>query len=210
VVTQAAGPVTTPLIVHPALLPVRLPQRRARGADTAQALPDRSGVDVHGIREWRSGDQARQVHWRSTARRGQLVVLEREAPHGGALTVLVVGPASQPGFEQLVSMVASTGVAALADGYAVTLLAAQPGLEPLRGSRRADGSQRTQLLDWCSALDPPGLADRAALEPAIAAAGRGGLLHVATTQAPAAWWQLAHAIADPAGVELVPLTGPQP
>jgi hypothetical protein len=33
---------------------------------------------------------------------------------------------------------------------------------------------------------------------------------VATTQAPAAWWQLAHAIADPAGVELVPLTGPQP
>lgn len=210
VVTQAAGPVTTPVTIHPALLPVQLPPRRAPGADTQRAVPDRSGLDVHGIREWRPGDQARQVHWRSTARRGQLIVLEREVPHAGSLTVLVVGPTSQPGFEHLVCVVASTALAALAAGYTVSLLAAQPGLEPLRGSGPAPGVGRTELLDWCSALDPPGLADQAAIDVALAAAGRGGLLHVATTTAPAAWWELAGARADRSGVELAPLPGGRP
>jgi len=181
-------------------------------------VPDRSGLDVHGIREWRPGDQARQVHWRSTARRGQLVVLEREVPRGGSLTVLVVGPTSQPGFEQLVCVVASTAVAALAAGYAVTLLADQPGLEPVHalaagsqgGSARPGAPGRTQLLDWCSALEPPGLAGQAATQEALAEAGRGGRLHVAATTAPAAWWEAARRLAERSGVELAALPGARP
>ncbi len=207
VVTQAAGPVTTPLTVHPALVPVRLPPRRAPGDRSTQARPDRSGVDVHGIREWRSGDEGRQVHWRSTARRGRLVVLEREVPYGGQLTVLVAAPASQPGFEPLVSVVASTGVAALAAGHPVAFFAAQADLEPMHAPRRGQQNPRTQLLDWCAALDPAGLPDWAAIEPALAAAGRGGLLYVATTGAPAPWWELARSLAGPAGVELALLPG---
>lgn len=204
VITQAAGDLTTELTVHPALVPVRLPPSRSLGASTRQARPDRSGVDVHGIREWQSGDEARQVHWRSTARRGRLVVLEREVPRGGTLDILVVGPTSEPGWERLVSLVASTAVAALGAGYVMSLVAAQPGLDPLRVT------SRTSLLDWCAALDPPGLPDQRLIESALAATGRGGLLHVAVTALPASWWHAVESMAAAAGVEIRQLEDPRP
>ena len=96
VTTEAVLELPTPMTVHPALVAVRLPTLPSQGGESTKAEADRSGVDVHGIREWRSGDDARQVHWRSTARRGRLVVLEREAPRGGSLVILVSGPAGAP------------------------------------------------------------------------------------------------------------------
>jgi uncharacterized protein (DUF58 family) len=199
VTTAASGEVPTDLTIHPALVPVPLLPQWSGGAQSRQAQQDRAGVDVHGIREWRSGDEARQVHWRSTARRGRLVVLEREAPRGGALTVLVAGPAATPGWEQLVSVVASHGVAALRAGAAASLFTQQAGHGPL-----VDAS-RLGLLDWCAALNPPLLPDAAGVEPAVRAAGRGGRLYVATTGAPASWWAAARSMADAAGVELAQL-----
>lgn|GEM_PF-1881528 len=223
VVTAAIDSVATPLIVHPALVGVQRPGPGAFGAKGVDPVAERSGLDIHGIREWRPGDQARQVHWRSTARRGRLVVLERETPRGGTLTVLIMGPASEPGFEPLVSVVASTALAALSAGRLVTLLAAQPHLDPLRvstsgtakrggtggtgvtgGTGRGDTS-RTRLLDWCSALDPPGLADAHVIGAALTATGHRGVLYVAAPAPPAPWWQLAGSLAEAAGVHLAPL-----
>jgi len=206
VVTSAAGPVPTPLTVHPVLLAVPLPPGRAHGAEGAHAAADRSGVDVHGIREWRSGDPARAVHWRSTARRGRMVVLEREAPDAGAVNILVHGDSTRPGFEQLVSLVASTAVVALAAGYSVRLQVAGPG--PALGCPSGgDRGQRTRLLDWCAAVEPTRLADRGDLEAAVAATGRRGLLQVAAVAAPPGWWDLARAVAAPAGVQVSALAG---
>lgn len=37
-----------------------------------------SGIEFHGIREYKPGDELRRVHWRSTARHGQLNVIEFE------------------------------------------------------------------------------------------------------------------------------------
>lgn len=37
-----------------------------------------SGLDFHGVREYNVGDDLRRVHWRSTARRGRLSVVEFE------------------------------------------------------------------------------------------------------------------------------------
>ena len=38
------------------------------------------GTDLYGVREFRSGDALRRIHWRTSARRGQLVVREFEPP----------------------------------------------------------------------------------------------------------------------------------
>jgi uncharacterized protein (DUF58 family) len=200
VTTEASVTLSTPMTVHPPLVPQRVPPLGPHGLESSRADPDRSGVDVHGIREWRTGDEARQVHWRSTARRGRLVVLEREVPRGGSLAILVAGPAASPGWEVLVSAVASVGVAALDAGHPVQLFVRQRDLAAITTRNRVE------LLDWCSALDLVELPDATVLGPALGAVGRGGILYVAHAAALATWWPAAYAMAQAAGVRLEPLS----
>jgi uncharacterized protein (DUF58 family) len=48
-----------------------------------------SGFELHGVREYAQGESLRRVHWRSTARRGQLMVKELEdAPRDEIAVVL--------------------------------------------------------------------------------------------------------------------------
>jgi uncharacterized protein (DUF58 family) len=48
-----------------------------------------SGFDFHGVREYEEGESLRRVHWRSTARRGRLMVKELEdAPRDETAVVL--------------------------------------------------------------------------------------------------------------------------
>lgn len=214
VTTEALIELSTPMTVHPTLVPVRLPLLRSTDGEGGVPEPDRSGVDVHGIREWRSGDGARQVHWRSTARRGRLVVLEREAPHGGSLVVLVAGPSGHPYWESLVSVVASLSAAASQRGHVVSLYASQSGIRPVTSG------QRLELLDWCAALGAVGLPGEGVVDASLARAGRGGVVHVAASDsgwppstpggpgapgAPSTWWTMAHSLARRAGVRLEPL-----
>jgi uncharacterized protein (DUF58 family) len=60
--------------------------RLARHSDLAvqrtQRRQTRSEVDFHGLRDWRPGDSRRWIHWRSTARRGQIVVRQFDAARG--------------------------------------------------------------------------------------------------------------------------------
>ncbi|MEE8452522.1 MAG: DUF58 domain-containing protein [Thermoguttaceae bacterium] len=54
--------------------------------------------DFFGVRQWRSGDSRRQIHWRSTARTGQLVVCQLEQPRNRDVVVLVdLRSPEQPG-----------------------------------------------------------------------------------------------------------------
>ncbi len=48
-----------------------------------------AGGDYYGVREFRPGDPLRHVHWKTTARRGELVVREFEREAGTPLVVLV-------------------------------------------------------------------------------------------------------------------------
>ena len=48
-----------------------------------------SGEHDIATREYRYGDDLRRVHWRSTARRGELMVRRDEQPHQMQATVLV-------------------------------------------------------------------------------------------------------------------------
>ena len=45
--------------------------------------------EFYGVREWRDGDSRRSIHWRSSARRGGLVVRQYDQPHNRDVAVLV-------------------------------------------------------------------------------------------------------------------------
>ena len=76
-------------------------QRRGWQHESAQA-------DFHGLRPFRLGDSPRLIHWRSSARRGELLIREFEDVPGADLFV-VVDPACPPGgdFEAVVSLAAA-------------------------------------------------------------------------------------------------------
>jgi uncharacterized protein (DUF58 family) len=97
-------------------------ESRARAIATA-------GEDDAATREYRQGDDLRRVHWRSTARLGQLMVRREEQPWQSRCTILLDtrnrahagdGPASS--FEWAVSAAASIGVHLVRHGYHVRLL----------------------------------------------------------------------------------------
>jgi uncharacterized protein (DUF58 family) len=90
------------LIVLPRLgrlHPGKLRQFLARGTTTAEPIRRttrrwiESQAEFHGLRAFRAGDSPRWIHWRTTARRGELMVREfEEAP--GEHFILVLDPYS--------------------------------------------------------------------------------------------------------------------
>ncbi|MEU7042402.1 DUF58 domain-containing protein [Streptomyces varsoviensis] len=80
-------------------------------------------------REYRHGDDLRRVHWRSTARYGELMVRREEQPRRAHCTVLLdtrgiafQGAGPDSAFEWAVSAAASTSVHLLERGFSVRLL----------------------------------------------------------------------------------------
>lgn len=64
-------------------------RRESREVEASVAAPRAgSGNELFGIREYSPGDSLRRIHWRSTARHGELVVREYEPP--GAQTVSIL------------------------------------------------------------------------------------------------------------------------
>lgn len=119
--------VVTP-VVSP-LPPVRLGGDWAGGGEAASRAFSTTGTDDAATREYRHGDDLRKVHWRSTARVGELMVRREEQPFQSRATLLLDGrsaahrgdgPASS--FEWAVSAVASVGVALARSGFALSLL----------------------------------------------------------------------------------------
>ncbi|MDQ7842938.1 MAG: DUF58 domain-containing protein [Armatimonadota bacterium] len=89
----------------------RFPLPGRRGLELHPYLkPSRTGMEVAGVREFREGDDPSHIHWRSTARRGTLVVREFERDvEPGAVLVIDTRPAAcgAEGFEALVRAAAS-------------------------------------------------------------------------------------------------------
>ncbi len=67
--------------------------RRAQAVDYGSHRPvRRPGVaegDFFGLRDWQAGDSRRLIHWRTSARRGGLMVRQFEQPQNESLTLLV-------------------------------------------------------------------------------------------------------------------------
>lgn len=86
-----------------------------KGADPRGERTHRHGwrheaaqADFHGLRPFRAGDSPRWIHWRTSARRGEIMVREFEDVPGDDL-VLVVEPPSTPGesLEAIVNLAAT-------------------------------------------------------------------------------------------------------
>ena len=125
------------VLVYPALVtvPAMLSVAGAAPLPDRTARPARSG-EFHGLREYRQGDDPRQIHWRSSARRGRLLLREHEDDAGGSVVVrlqvaAVTAHSEAEGFEKAVSMTASVALWFCKQGYQVGLLAGQVSL-PIR------------------------------------------------------------------------------
>jgi len=80
------------LLVLPRLvdLDVLFSESGTRAHDGRRLLLRRpSGFDVHSVREYEEGESLRKVHWRSTARRGQLMVKELQDEPRDELAVVL-------------------------------------------------------------------------------------------------------------------------
>jgi uncharacterized protein (DUF58 family) len=123
---------TDPLVVVPRTWPLSTVTAGGQWAGSGESLARSaaaSGEDDVATREYRHGDDLRRVHWRSTARRGELMVRRDEQPRQMRATVLLdarpdghrgEGPASS--FEWAVSAAASVAVHLAGQRYGVRLV----------------------------------------------------------------------------------------
>jgi uncharacterized protein (DUF58 family) len=171
---EVADPVD--LIVYPALVPVPpavlrgLPARSGQGREKWRS---RNG-DFFGLRDFRPGDDPRDIHWRTTARRGVPFVRENEDDEGLEAVVVLdnAAGAAAEAFEAAVSQAASVCLELLQRGFRVGLV--------LRGGAvpaDAGPAQTTRLLRALALVEPvEGASDGAPLGAAFER--RGGASHV--------------------------------
>ena len=164
------------LVVHP---PTVAPAQVARGGQNPNrdAVLARVGLDPYAVRGWRPGDATSAVHWRSTARRGHLMVVERSTAGPGAVIVLLAAIAEDRGWETVIAVAAATACEQVRAGRSVAL-AANSGAGP-----SVCGGTPVELLDWCAGLGRPRLPDAATLHLATSRAGPGGTVSIAATSA---------------------------
>lgn len=143
-----------PVLVTPKVIPLAAGSPHAehlgRGDATLAALAARGDDDVV-PREYRIGDDLRRVHWRASARTGQMMVRREEQPWTRQAVLLVddrrsshVGEGPQASFEITLSAVASIGAHLLRAGFDISVV----GLDghPLT-PRLSGGDGQTMLLD---------------------------------------------------------------
>jgi uncharacterized protein (DUF58 family) len=78
------------ILVYPEVIPEPALEGRDRHEGNEAAAPRPGpGAEVVGLRDYRDGDEARQIHWKRTASLGRLVVRERERESARRLTLLI-------------------------------------------------------------------------------------------------------------------------
>ncbi len=143
------------LVVHPT--PERIPAVWDRAASLrAPQQPRRrfrgEGTEFYGTRPFVPGDDLRRVDWKSTARRGQLIVREYERAEATDATIVLDlqrshhrGQGDDATVERAVKLAASVMAQLLERGSSVGLVAA--GIEDHSVPPSADPRQRTRMLD---------------------------------------------------------------
>lgn len=131
------------LFVHPRTAAV--PATSAGLIRDLEGSPTRRLVDsdmsFHAIREYAPGDSRRQVHWKSTAKTGRLMVRQFEESRRSriaiALDLAEQGYASDDEFEMAVSAAASLGAQALREGRETEVVTGTSVPRVVRGRLRA-------------------------------------------------------------------------
>ncbi|MER6973977.1 DUF58 domain-containing protein [Nocardioides sp. NPDC000445] len=159
---------TVPFTVTPRVVP--LPPTPLTGNATSsgdsrpRAFLGGSAEDVT-VREYRRGDELRRVHWRSSARLGELMVRREEQPWQARATVFLDnrrsvhrGQGAGSSFEHAVVVAASVAVHLVEAGYSVRLVTSGGNTAGAAGSGELNAG-------W---HDREGQADAAALLEALA------------------------------------------
>jgi len=117
----------------------------ARELEVSVAAPRAgSGTEMFGVREYRPGDPLRRIHWRSSARHGELIVREFEPPGVQTLGIFCdPSPPTPEAADQIARIAASEAWDCLRAGGRVVLWA--PGAEP---SRPGESRSLWALLEW--------------------------------------------------------------
>lgn len=131
------------LFVHPRT--TGLPSTSAGLIRDLEGSPTRRLVDsdmsFHAIREYAPGDSQRQVHWKSTAKTGQLMVRQYEESRRSRMAVIlaVAEPEFADGdeFELGVSAAASLGLRAVRDARDLDIVTGSEIPRAVRGRMRA-------------------------------------------------------------------------
>jgi uncharacterized protein (DUF58 family) len=131
------------LYVHPRT--VTLPTTSAGLIRDLEGAPTRRLVDAdmsfHAIREYAPGDSRRQIHWRSTAKTGRLMVRQYEESRRSRMAVVLAVAeaeyADADEFELAVSCAASLGLRAVHDARDVQIVTGTEIPRVVRGRLRA-------------------------------------------------------------------------
>ncbi|MDB4961669.1 MAG: hypothetical protein JWP01_1668 [Myxococcales bacterium] len=185
------------IIVYPSrvAVPRPIPRTTSRGESTADRLGRRG--EFHGLRERRAGDDRRDIHWRSSARTGRLLVREyedelarrvvigvdnalpedvRDAVTDGALTPAAETQVSA--VERAISVAASLAASYLEIGWTVELCARGLHVAPGVGRiHEAKIARALALLPYVSdevafAALPPKIESVLITPRSVAASGR--------------------------------------
>ena len=110
------------------------------------------GEEFFSLRDFREGEDARGIHWRTSLRVGKPLVREHEAMAGNKVILeLSVGRAQSRDTERDLALFCSVAESLLEQGLSVGILAPGFFIAPDTGSR-----QITQVLLGCAALDLTG------------------------------------------------------
>ncbi len=115
------------------------------------------GHELFGLRPYRHGDDPRGIHWKQSARTGELIFKERETEENRSLLIVLdnaVGDLDEAGsrrFERLVSEAATAALDCLERGFEVALLTREGILPHAVGPR-----QRRALLEALALIEPRG------------------------------------------------------
>jgi hypothetical protein len=143
---------------------------QARELEASVAAPRAgSGTELFGVREYRPGDSLRRIHWRSSARHGELVVREYEPPGVQTLGIFCdPNPPDAAVADQVARIAASEAWDCIKSGGHVMLWG--PGLAPI-----APGEARSlwSVLEWLARypehaalgqdVDPPRVSEAVAV-----------------------------------------------
>ena len=164
-----------------------LPSVRLAGEYAGSGDSRARSVAVHGeddiaTREYRNGDDLRRVHWRSTARVGELMVRREEQPWESRATVVLdtrrqghrgEGPTSS--FEWAVSAAASVSLHLRRSGYRIRLVTGGAGTAGVDlDTTEHDGEGA--LLDALAEVNPSAAANIPQLVEVVRHRSDGGLI----------------------------------
>lgn len=166
--TRLAG-ATDEMVVHPT--PERLPEAWIRASAVhAMQQPRRrfrgEGTEFYGTRRYLAGDDLRRVDWKSTARRGHLIVRQYERAEATDCTVVLdlqgrahSGEGDDSTLERGVKLAASVAAQMLERGSRVGLLAM--GSRSWSQPASADPRQKMKILDALARVQADGTEDLA-------------------------------------------------